>query len=59
MPRIGVIDIAWCPDNIHFASCGIDSQIIIQSINEAAAIKHIDQKANGICFDPFGKFMAS
>ncbi|CDW71962.1 protein hira [Stylonychia lemnae] len=55
----GVIDVAWCPDNIHFASCGTDSQIIIQSINEPSAIKFIDQKANGLCFDPFGKFMAS
>jgi WD40 repeat protein len=38
----GVLDIAWCPDNIHFASCGTDSQIIISSINEPSAIKHID-----------------
>ena len=31
----GVLDLAWCPDNIHFASCGTDAQIVIQSINEA------------------------
>lgn len=57
--RGSAIDLAWCPDNIHFASCGLDSQIIIHSINEPMAIKYIDQKANGLCFDPFGKFMAS
>lgn len=22
---IGVTDLAWCPDNLHFASCGVDS----------------------------------
>lgn len=52
-------DLAWCPDNIHFASCGTDGQIIICSINEPAAVKHVECKANGVTFDPFGKFMAS
>ena len=33
--KSGVIDLAWCPDNIHFASCGNDSLLIIWSINEA------------------------
>jgi WD40 repeat protein len=31
---IGVIDLAWCPDNLHFASCGTDTQICIWNINE-------------------------
>lgn len=66
--KSGVIDLAWCPDNIHFASCGNDSLLIIWSINEAgkapfsydvAPIKIIDVKANGVTFDPFGKFMAT
>jgi protein HIRA/HIR1 len=55
----GVSDLAWAPDNIHFASCGTDSQVVIYSINETAPIKIIDIKANGITFDPFGKFMAT
>lgn len=61
-------DLAWSPDNVHFATCGTDSMIIIWSINEncnyyfnnnIGAIKHIEAKANGITFDPFGKFMAT
>jgi WD40 repeat protein len=31
----GVSDLAWSPDNIHFTTCGTDSQIIIWSINES------------------------
>ena len=31
----GVYDLAWSPDNVHLASCGTDSQIIIWNINEA------------------------
>jgi WD40 repeat protein len=54
-----VSDLAWCPDNIHFASCATDGQIIICSINESSAIKHLECRANGLTFDPFGKFMAS
>lgn len=52
-------DLAWSPDNVHFASCGTDSQIFIWSINENGPIKQIEAKANGIAFDPFGKFMAT
>lgn len=55
----GVSDMAWAPDNIHFASCGTDSIIVIYSINESNPIKVIETKANGITFDPFGKFMAT
>lgn len=55
----GVSDCAWSPDSIHFASCGTDSRVIIWSINEAAPIKVIEAKANGITFDPFGRFMAT
>jgi WD40 repeat protein len=69
---IGVQDLAWAPDNLHFASCGADSIINIWNINEHGNIflifililiivplKTIDSKANGLTFDPFGKFMAS
>ena len=34
----GVSDLAWSPDNIHFASCGTDSLVIIWSINETGKI---------------------
>ena len=54
-----IYDLAWSPDNIHFASCATDSQIYIWSINEYAPVKVIEAKANGIAFDPFGKFMAT
>ena len=56
---LGVLDVAWCPDNIHFASCGNDSQIMVFNINEMAPIWRITEKANGLAFDPFCKFMAS
>ncbi len=55
----GVSDLAWSPDNIHFASCSTDSKVIIWSINEPGPVKVLDVKANGIAFDPFGKFMAT
>lgn len=29
------------------------------NINEGAPLKIIDSKANGLTFDPFGKFLAS
>jgi WD40 repeat protein len=47
--------LAWSPDNIHLASCGTDAQICIWNVN----IKVLDAKANGLAFDPFGKFLAS
>ena len=30
----GVLDLAWAPDNLHFASCGTDSKIIIFNVKE-------------------------
>lgn len=57
--RRTISDIAWSPDSMHFASCGTDSTIIIWNVNEHSPIKIIEQKANGLTFDPFGKFMAS
>jgi WD40 repeat protein len=55
----GVSDLAWSPDNIHLGTCGTDSTVIIWNINETSPIRIIDAKANGITFDPFGKFMAT
>jgi len=57
--RGGVSDLAWSPNNINFGSCGTDRQIMIWSINEQGPIKVLDSMANGITFDPFGKFMAT
>ena len=35
---LAVTDIAWSPDNLHFASCGVDSFIHIWNINEHSII---------------------
>ena len=50
---------AWCPDNIHFASCGTDSWIFVFNINEMAPTWRVPEKANGLTFDPFCKFLAT
>ncbi len=53
---------------MHFASCSTDSTICIWNVNEhcknlvfyfLVPLKVLDAKANGITFDPFGKFIAS
>ena len=31
---IGITDLIWAPDSLHFASCGTDSRICIMNINE-------------------------
>lgn len=56
---IGITDLTWAPDSLHFATCGTDSKICIMNINEGSPLKIIDCKANGLTFDPFGKFLAS
>ena len=56
---LAISDVAWSPDNLHFASCSTDSTICIWDVNEHAPIKVLDAKANGLTFDPFGKFIAS
>ena len=56
---LAISDVAWSPDNLHFASCSTDSTICIWDVNEHAPIKILDAKANGLTFDPFGKFIAS
>lgn len=74
-PFVAISDVAWSPDNLHFASCSTDSTICIWDVNEhgkfsqialsdisslsLAPIKILDAKANGLTFDPFGKFIAS
>jgi WD40 repeat protein len=54
-----ISDVAWSPDNMHFASCSTDSTISIWNVNEHFALKTLECKANGLTFDPFGKFLAS
>lgn len=56
---------------MHFVSCATDSTICIWNVNEHCKsnlpflniklepIKSLDAKANGLTFDPFGKFIAS
>lgn len=31
---IAISDVAWSPDNLHFASCSTDSTICIWDVNE-------------------------
>jgi len=57
--RRTISDITWSPDSIHFVSCGTDSTICIWNVNEHSPLKVIQHKANGLTFDPFGKFIAS
>ena len=57
--EIGITDLTWAPDSIHFASCGTDSRICIMNINEGGPLQILDSKSNGLTFDPFGKFLAS
>lgn len=59
IPFLGITDLTWAPDSLHFATCGTDSRICIMNINEGAPLKILDSKANGLTFDPFGKFLAS
>jgi WD40 repeat protein len=54
-----ISDVAWSPDSLHFASCSTDSTICIWDVNEHAPVQILDAKANGLTFDPFGKFFAS
>ena len=56
---LGITDLTWAPDSLHFATCGTDARICIMNINEGAPLKIIESKANGLTFDPFGKFLAS
>ena len=57
---------------MHFASCSTDSTISIWHVNEHCKfrdsseicvsldpLRTMDCKANGLTFDPFGKFLAS
>lgn len=57
--RLGISDLTWAPDSLHFASCGTDARVCIMNINEGSPLQVIDSKANGLTFDPFGKFLAS
>jgi WD40 repeat protein len=70
--RRTISDITWSPDSIHFVSCGTDSTICVWNVNEhckyklsllifvfIAPLTVIQAKANGLTFDPFGKFIAS
>lgn len=68
---VAISDVAWSPDSLHFASCSTDSTICIWDVNEhgkssvhylyciLAPVQILDAKANGLTFDPFGKFFAS
>jgi WD40 repeat protein len=70
---LAISDITWSPDSVHFVSCGTDSTICIWNVNEhckfpklsltkntfIAPLHVIQAKANGLTFDPFGKFIAS
>jgi WD40 repeat protein len=56
---LGISDLTWAPDSLHFVTCGPDAKICILNINEGSPLKVIDSKANGLTFDPFGKFLAS
>jgi len=68
---LAISDLAWSPDNLHFASCSTDSTISIWHVNEHCKFKFsfinlmkvplriLECKANGLTFDPFGKFLAS
>ena len=31
---VAISDVAWSPDNLHFASCSTDSTICIWDVNE-------------------------
>ena len=67
---LAISDLAWSPDNLHFASCSTDSTISIWHVNEhckfsnfmiffSVPLRTLECKANGLTFDPFGKFLAS
>jgi hypothetical protein len=35
---LGITDLTWAPDSLHFATCGTDSRICVMNINEGSPL---------------------
>ncbi|KAJ1675057.1 HIR complex subunit, partial [Spiromyces aspiralis] len=57
-----VTEVAWSPDNVYLASCGLDNYIFIWDGETFDRLKRIEghtQFVKGLAFDPAGIYLAS